>query len=423
MPGKKSSMVSDGVISSCIVLNTFRYCSNSRTPYRNWSPSMKIAITRWKALSDNLQHFDERTCELLYSHFVYQTSSSSGRRYRTNFISYHRGANSHFEHLVCLSSLNDAQGGSKQTKWLLQCFICLKINNISYFQLTRLDRKTLDCISTLDYESCTSKSEVEKKYNELMGYNPSSSLGNKQQCKQCGNSVTLVCIGHPVKIDIKQDYLLPYAEKAINALMKVFCYDCEHSVEQMERSDQFHSLPTHPTWADETTIDIPEVNAMSSCSPRSANLTLFLSKFNEDDLLSFGLSKQAIMDTVIHELVLLPLCLQPSDPRTTKVAHTKHHLELISVLRTQSKDQNAKVKAIIDKLMIAKSDERTSHIQMCEGKEGVFGETAIGKELGILHELFLSWRCWNWRQVCNGCSYDSKDRCWYFEVWVCCFSS
>ena len=109
-----------------------------------------------------------------------------------------------------------------------------KMNNISYFQLTRLDRKTLDCISTLDYESCTSKSEVEKKYNELMGYNPSSWLGNKQQCKQCGK-FGYSCLGHPVKIDIKQDYLLPYAEKAINALMKVFCYDCGHSVEQMDK--------------------------------------------------------------------------------------------------------------------------------------------------------------------------------------------
>jgi DNA-directed RNA polymerase beta' subunit len=280
---------------------------------------------------------------------------------------------------------------------------------IESFTISRLDQMTLDTFARLDYDSCKNKTEIEKQYYELMGYNPSSALKNKQECKQCGK-FGYSCMGHPVRIDIKHDYLSPFSKEIESVLKRVFCFNCgkavfapksKTSISAFAKGIKTEHKKAHSR---ETTRDSGEqLHCKVFVEVKDANVIEFLTKLDADDLEMFGISKRAILNLINREIVMLPLSLQPSDERNPNPVHTKHYFELMALLRgvapttghlpkrptkkvaiADRVDYNTlnpfeKFRLAMDKLLVGDSDERSSHVQMCEGKDGLFRGSACGK--------------------------------------------
>jgi DNA-directed RNA polymerase beta' subunit len=271
------------------------------------------------------------------------------------------------------------------------------ISHIESFTLTRVNQATLNAFKKLDYDKCDKKTDIEIEYRALTGYDPSALAKNKQvcsaQCKQTG----FHCIGHPLVIDVKHDYLSPFNRDILEVLYKVFCFTCGKVVYRpTEASTRKIDIFTFSRTIKSTSLEkhtgcncfitrkvvppkIPKKFKKNKNSkvrkepPVIPDYHDFLNRLDKEDLEMFNLSKDAILGLYTKELILLPLAMQNTDEKTKKVAIMGSHLKLIDILMKTPMDM-----ADFNRIMTTALSTGTvknafpSFVSMCEGKEGLF---------------------------------------------------
>ena len=282
------------------------------------------------------------------------------------------------------------------------------LSSIVSFQLTRLDKQTLDCFSKLDYTAIERKIDIERKYNELNGYNPSSDLKNKQQCQIC-QQFGYSCMGHPVRIDVKHDFISPFAKSIITVLSKVFCFSCGRTViPNIEKISVFAFAKT----VKKDQFDLHSSSRNNSCKAfiymKEPDTIEFLRKLNEEDLASFGLSKTSIVNLVNREILLLPMALQTSDDRLRNV-HMKYHLQLIDLLKTTSDlkmEQVPTIQRVKGKRGNKADAKKTVMVPAIDRFRGIMENYSLPKQMSVL----LTFKCVKVKKGCFEEQHSARER-------------
>jgi hypothetical protein len=278
------------------------------------------------------------------------------------------------------------------------------VSHIASFTISRLDDLTLSAFEKLDYDNCSNSTEYRDLYMRLMGYNPSSDLKNKQQCVlQCGQ-FGYGCPGHPIRLDLKTNYLSPFRNEIMTPICKIFCASCGHIIcplANIAKQSIFSFVKNlKPSCAKQHHLisgcnlfvrfeDTKSRSKIKKGQERELTdtdkLLAYLNLLDATELLWFNVDKASLLRLVSREIVLLPLALQPSLDGITKSIHTRHHFSLIRLLKEvngsemHNKTQLLTLNSLMDKLLVSETEEKSSFLQMCEGKEGLFRGSALRK--------------------------------------------
>lgn len=289
------------------------------------------------------------------------------------------------------------------------------ISHVESFSFTRLDEKTLKAFHKLEYdgENLQTTNAITENYNRLMGYNCSHPAKNKQFCSEC-EKYGYHCAGHPVKIDVKTEFLTPFHVQVITPLLKVFCSGCGRvvhlpneaddkklvDINQFARSLKRDNYKKHPyclafvqhkeppkVKPEYHRRKLDEEEEIKYFFPSIKVIQSFVSKLDANDLAIFGYEKAHLVNLFNREVILLPLSQQTMDERTKRIVHRDKHINLILFLRGLPKDTPLEADGKVfdrfyrrmEKLLIAETEDRISHIQMVKGKDGLIRGAALKK--------------------------------------------
>jgi len=293
---------------------------------------------------------------------------------------------------------------------------------VTTFRVSTADEDDYLAHQWFDPSEVSGKTEL-RHFSEMllrnMGYNPGSSLGNRQECSVCGKSGS-ECIGHPMVLDLQSMgtvFASEFSVSTITALTSVICIHCKTVIKDKQGIakglNELMKIPKAGR-ACECLSSAPFVDPVKEMAIPDAERSfewrdgrkrqkkrtyLHLSKspqavrdlLVQTDLSSLHISKERVLGLFYTKMILLPTSVQPMNFKRAQSAGVEEVTKMIlkySELIGHIIRPNLISIAILQRALSvgAGSDKFSgtpSHLMVCDQKTGLFrgpGQNKRAKE-------------------------------------------
>lgn len=290
---------------------------------------------------------------------------------------------------------------------------------ISHFKISPATKKDYDAYDKVDTN--VTPSQFRESFKELSGYNPGSSLGNKQECNVCGKSGP-ECIGHPTVMDLsplKTKFINDFGVVTISDISGCICRACKTFV-QVKVDTLTHKGPNpalsmtfkelsklplsklscacgkNPT-INQLKVDKEEKIPTVKCQKKpsevknfSENINDLYNLFTEVDFSVRNVDRELILNLFFDKIFLLPTCMhqmsfkpgaESSVDENTGMIKLYEHIGTKAMGMYQNIDE---VKKKIHGIFRGSSENgfagTPSYMAVVDGKEGTFRNESLNKQ-------------------------------------------